>query len=257
MNIKLDRPIAFIDIEATGTNKEEDRIVELSICKLQPNMDREIKSMRINPTIPIPAAATAIHGIRDEDVKGCNTFAQVSMSLHDHLEGCDIGGFNSNHYDVPLLFKEFARAGIYWDYTKFKMIDAGTMFKIQEPRTLTAAVKFYLNEDLQGAHGAEADIKATVDVFLAQLGRYPDLPKTVEELHLYCNYGKPFLDLSGKFSLNENNVIIFNFGKHKGEPAADHLDFVDWMYHRANFPPDTNAICKQLLYPPDADQPTF
>lgn len=246
MRINLTRPIAFIDIEATGISRESDRIVEISICKLHPNGTREVKTRRINPEIPIPAGATEIHGISDDDVANESTFKDVSKSLLAFIAGCDLGGYNSNSFDFPMLFNEFLRAGIYWNYKVHRFIDAGNIFKIQEQRTLTAAYKFYCGKDLEGAHGAEADINATVDVFLAQLERYEDVPGDIEQLHLFCNYGKPILDLSGKFTYDESNNIIFNFGPKKGLKAEDHLDFVEWMVSR-DFPQDTMQVCYQLL----------
>ena len=250
MKIQLLRPIAFIDLECTGTNRETDRIVEIAICKLHPDGSRENKRRLINPGIPIPPVTTEIHGITDEMVKEAPTFRDIAKGLLELLEGCDIGGFNSNAFDCPMLFNEFARAGIYWDYTQFKMIDVGNLFKIREPRTLSAAVKFYTGNDLENAHSAEADINATVDVFLSQLDRYPDLPDNVEELALISNHGRPVLDLSGKFSLNEKGEIILNF-KYKGERAEDHLDFIEWMYYKADFPADTRKICEELLFEAD------
>ncbi len=172
-------------------------------------------------------------------------FADYAKTIQDALSGCDIAGFNSNNFDVPMLFNEFNRCGIYWDYSKFKMIDAGNIYKINESRTLTAGYKFYCNGVLDKAHSAEADVMATIDIFMAQLERY-ELPGTVAELALYSNYGKPVLDLSGKFSLDDHNNIVFNFGPHKGRKATEHLDFVGWMINR-DFPKDTLGVCEQLL----------
>jgi DNA polymerase-3 subunit epsilon len=251
MKLILERPLAFIDIESTGTNKDTDRIIEISICKLHPDGSREMKTKRINPGVPIPAASTAIHGIKDEDVKDEPLFAEISKSLYSFLDNCDICGFASNRFDVPILFVEFGRAGIYWDYTRFSMIDAGEIFKIKEPRTLAAAYKFYCDKDIEKAHSAEADILATVEVFAAQTDRY-DLPVTVKELALFSNHDKPILDLSGKFSYNEAGEIVLNF-KYKGERASDHLDFIDWMYYKASFPADTRRVCEMILFPPSAN----
>ena len=252
MKLKIDRPIAFIDIESTGLNREADRIIDLSICKLWPNLSREVTTWRMNPEIEISPASTAIHGITNEMVVDCYKFSDYARIILLELDGCDIGGFNSNSFDVPLLYNEFARCGIFWDYTQFKMIDAGNIFKINETRTLEAAYKFYCDKELKNKHSAKADVLATVEVFLAQTERY-DLPKTVDELALYSNYGKPLLDLSGKFSLDENNKIIFNFGPYKGMPADDHHDFVEWMLMK-DFPEDTLRICKLILL---GNQPAF
>jgi DNA polymerase-3 subunit epsilon len=247
MSIKLERPIAFVDLETTGTNKETDRIIEISICVLHPNMDREIKTRRVNPGMPIPPSSTAVHGISDEDVRTCPPFSSLAKSFLDFIEGCDLGGFNSNAFDFPLLFNEYNRCGIYWDYKKHRLVDLGNIFKIREPRTLTAAVKFYLHQEHVGAHGAEADVAVCPDIFLAQLGRYNDLPRDVTELALISNHGNPLLDISGKFTHNEKGEIIFNFGPKKGERAIEHPDFLNWMVNRANFSVDTYSIAKDIL----------
>lgn len=245
MKLKLERPLAFIDIESTGINREHDRIVEISICILQPNFEREIKTRRLNPGIPIPEEATAIHGIKDEDVKDLPDFKQVAKGLLSLLTNCDIAGYGSNSFDVPLLYNEFLRAGIEWDYTKHFFIDAGNLFKIQEPRDLTSALKFYCGKDHEGAHGAEMDALATIDVFLSQMEKY-ELPGSIGELALKTNYDKILLDLSGKFTYNEKGQIVFTFGPNRGLPAEDHLDFVIWMMER-DFPPDTKRICRKLI----------
>jgi DNA polymerase-3 subunit epsilon len=251
MKIQFERPIAFIDLEATGVDRENDRIVEIAVCKLDPDSG-QIRTVcrRVNPTIPIPAGASEVHGIKDEDVANEPTFKQLAKGLLDLIEGCDIAGFNSNSYDVPLLFHEFARAGLYWDYTQFRMFDAGNLFKIEEPRTLTAAVKFYLGKDLVDAHSTQADIEATLDMFLAMLEKYGDkegFPKTPDELALYTNYGNKIADLSGKFVYNKEGELLLNFGKHRGNPAKDHIDFLSWMVNKADCPTDTTAIASQVL----------
>lgn len=245
--LQLTRPLAFIDIETTGTDRENDRIVEISICILQPNGMRQTFTTRVNPEMPIPEAATAVHGISDADVINCTPFASYALDILDYLHGCDIAGFNSNAFDLPLLYNEFRRCGVEWDYTQFVMVDVGNLFKIQEPRTLSAAVKFYLGRDHDGAHGAEQDINATVDVLLAQLERYPGLPTSLQELALHSNYGRPVLDLSGRFTTDAEGRVLFNFGKWIGQRAADHMDYVEWMYSRGSFAEDTRRICRQLL----------
>ena len=249
MKLQLSRPIAFIDLETTGVDRENDRIVEIAVCKYMPDGKRQRKSRRVNPTIPIPAGASEVHGITDEMVANEPTFNKIAKGLLDMLEGCDVAGFNSNNFDIPLLFNEFTRAGLYWDYTKFLMIDAGNLFKIKEPRTLTAAVKFYCNNSHEDAHSAEADIEATLDVFLAQLEKYEndeEFPETIEALALYTNYGNKIADLSGKFVYNDQDQLILNFGKHKGNPAKNHIDFLEWML-RANFAYDTCEIARQVI----------
>lgn len=257
MRLLIDKPIAFVDLETTGTDRENDRIVEISICKLREDGFREsAKTRRINPGVPIPAASTKIHGITDADVAECPTFPQIAKGLLRLLEGCDIGGFNSNMFDIPVLYNEFLRAGITWNYYSTRFFDAGNIFKIQEPRTLAAAVKFYTGENHEDAHSAEADIVATVEVFLAQAERYRDtLPVNMDELALFCNFGNTRMDIGGKFVGGPDGVIILNFGKYKGQPAHEHIDFLEWMVGpRATFAPDTLQIAENLLFQHRAQQ---
>lgn len=241
------KPIAFIDIESTGLNRETDRIIELSVVKQFEPFGREIKTRRFNPGIPIPKESTEIHGITDEMVKGCAPFATVAKSLLALLEGCDIGGYGCLAFDIPLLYNEFLRAGFDWDFKAHNIIDVGNIFKIKEPRDLTAAVMFYCGGEHIGAHGAEADAVATADVFTAQMAKYPELLNMpVDELAIYSNYGRRILDLSGKFTYNDAGDIIFNFGPHRGQPAKNHPDFIEWMLMK-DFPPDTRMICYQII----------
>lgn len=246
MKLILTRPLAFIDIEGTGLNRETDRIVELSVTKVFPDGSRENRTRRFNPEMPIPPEVTEIHGITDEDVKDLKPFSYYAKGLMTYITDCDIAGFASNSYDVPILFNEFNRAGIYWDYTEFKMIDAGNIFKRKEERTLTAAYKFYCGKDLENAHGAEADVNATVDVFFAQFDRYEDLPTNIDELALYSNYDKKQADISGKFVYNEKDELIINFGQHRGKRAIDELGFIDWMSNK-DFSRDTLKFVYDLL----------
>lgn len=246
MKILLTRPLAFFDLEATGLDKENDRIVEIAICRVNPDGSRDVYTTLVNPEIPIPVKSTAIHGISDADVADKPTFGAISNTILDFVAGCDIGGYNSNNYDLPLMFNEFKRAGIYWDYTQFKKIDAGNIFKIKESRTLAAAVKFYCGREMENAHSAEADILETVNVFFAQFERYDDLPTDMGELELFCNHGKQFLDISGKFTLDEDGDIVFNFGAKRGVKAKTELGLIQWMINK-DFPMDTLNICYQIL----------
>jgi len=246
MKLILTRPLAFFDLEATGLNTVNDRIVEIAVTKLFPDGSRESKCRRINPGISIPPAASLIHGITDSDVADCPKFNEVAQSLYEYISNCDIAGFNSNSFDLPMLFFHFSRAGIEWDYQSFAKIDVGNIFKRKEERTLSAGLKFYTGRSLENAHAADADTEATVDIFLAQIDKYDDLPLDLAALEKYSNYDRGFLDLSGKFSENENGDIILNFGKHKGEKAMDHLGFVEWML-RADFPIDTCNICWKII----------
>ncbi len=247
--IKLKRPLCFIDLETTGVDKDNDRIVEIAICKLHPDGKREVKTRRINPTIPIPTSASEVHGIYDVDVENEPKFKELAKGLHTFIDGCDVGGFNSNRFDFPLLLMEFHRAGITWDYTSVSMVDVGNIYVIKEPRTLSAAHQFYIGTSLEGAHAAEVDINATVDIFLKQYETYPDLPKDIEALDLFCNYDKKRIDMSGWFVSGPNpGQIIFAKGKWSGNDVNGHLDYIGWMYNKVpSFPPDVIAICKKLL----------
>ncbi|MBB2148833.1 3'-5' exonuclease [Pedobacter gandavensis] len=246
MRLKLTRPLAFFDIEATGLDKQNDKIIELAICKIHPDYSREVKTWLINPGMPIPAESSAIHGIFDADVIDCPTFEQAAEEIWTFILLCDFGGFNSNSYDIPMLFFEFLKTGRFWNYHAFSMVDAGNIFKRKEERTLTAAYKFYCGTVLENAHSAEADILATVEVFINQMDRYPDLPSDIQELSSFCNYGRTILDLSGKFTTDNEGDIIFNFGGNKGKKAKYDLGYVSWMYGK-DFASDTMKICEQLL----------
>ncbi len=246
MKLILTKPIAFVDIESTGAAPEKDRIIDLAICKLHPDMSRTYIQYRFHPGIPIPPASSAVHGILDADVLGCPSFQVHAKEVMQLLEGCDLGGYNSNRFDFPLLMNEFSRAGFTWDYRNFRLIDAGNIFMIQAPRTLSAAVKFFCGREMGGAHDAAADINATVDVFLAQMDRYPELPADLDELHLFCNYGKQLLDLSGKFTYDDQGRIVFNFGQYKGLVAEENVQYLDWMYYKADFPADTREVCERI-----------
>lgn len=249
--IKFNNPIVAIDIETTGVNVQKDRIVELSVCKIlnfmQPEEKRTVKTKRYNPTIPIPLGASAIHGIYTADVLDSPTFAQEAKGLLEFIEGCDLLTFNGNAFDLPMLFKEFYRAGITWDYTNVKRYDAGNIYKIEEPRTLAAAHIFYTGEKLEDAHSAEADILGTVKVFEEQLKKYPTMSETDAELNIYCNYGKPQLDLSGKFTTNEQGDIIFTGGKHKGQIAANEYGYLSWMLKSEDTPIDSLVFVRKLM----------
>ena len=244
----MKNPLLTFDIESTGLDTQQDRIVELCMAKLHQDGTREVETIKVNPTIPIPAGASEVHGIYDDDVKDLPTFKQYAKSVHEFIQGCDILGFNSNAFDCPMLYAEFLRSGIEWDYSQHNLIDAGNLFKIHERRTLEAALQFYCGREHEGAHSAESDVLATIDVFYAQLEKYGLTEMSSEELALHSNYDREMLDLSGKFSKNEDGEIVFNFGKHRGEPAKNHPDFLDWMINRANFAPDTNKMAIDLYY---------
>lgn len=248
MKLNIKNPLLFFDIESTGLNVSKDRIVEISMVKVMPNGDREIKTRRFNPTIPISPEATAVHGIKDEDVANEPTFAQVAKSMAAWMEGCDIAGYNSTKFDIPMLTEEFLRCGINLDLRKRKMIDVQVIFYRNEPRTLTAAYKFYCGKNLEDAHSAAADTMATLEVLESQLDRYPDLQNDVNFLSEYT-IRERILDYAGRFILNDKDVPVFNFGKHKGKPIIDVLrvepSYYAWMMD-GDFTLDTKQVLTKL-----------
>lgn len=241
MQLHLTRPLIFFDLETTGTNITHDRIVEISLIKIMPDGKEIERTRRINPEIPIPAEATAIHHITNEDVKNEPTFAKISKSLVQYFTGCDIAGFNSNRFDIPLLVEEFHRAGIDLDLTDTRFIDVQTIFHKNEPRNLTAAYKFYCGKDLLDAHSATADTRATYEVLKAQLDRYPTLPNDMDALSEYSNYNRN-VDLMGRLIYDDNGHEIINFGKYKGRSAEEVLEkdngYYGWI-QQGDFPQNT------------------
>lgn len=251
MQLKLKKPIIFFDLETTGTNVTHDRIVELSYVKIYPNGTEEEKSRRLNPEMPIPAEATAVHHITDEDVKDAPTFKQIAKDLLRIFEGCDIAGFNSNKFDVPLLMEEFLRAGLKFDISKRKFVDVQTIFHKMEQRTLVAAYKFYCGKDLANAHSALADTKATYEVLKAQLDMYPetdDFGNDIEKLSKFSSQNRN-VDLAGRIIKNDKDEPIFNFGKYRGQKVKDVLKtdtgYYGWML-QGDFPQNTKDVLTQL-----------
>lgn len=245
---ELERPICFIDLETTGVDVDKDFIVEISVLKVMPDQTQEIRTMLINPGVPIPAGATEVHGITNEDVAGCPTFASISKSLKIFIDNCDIAGFNSNTFDVPMLNAMFNRVGLVWEWKKVNLIDVRNIFVQQEERTLSAAVKFYLGREHDAAHSAEGDIKETMNVFLAQLARYPDLPKDMNGLAWYSNYSEEIIDLARKFKKDDAGEIVFNFGSHKGEVARKNKNYLKWMIDKGDFSKDTKSVANLLSF---------
>lgn len=222
MKLKLNRPIVFFDLETTGTHIMHDRIVEISLIKVMPDGSEVERTRRINPEIPIPAEASAIHGIYDEDVASEPTFRQVAASLAQLMSGCDIAGFNSNRFDIPLLDQEFTRAGINFDICAARFIDVQTIYHKREPRTLVAAYRFYCDKNLEDAHSAAADTRATLEVLKAQLERYEDLPTEVDALSEYASNNRN-VDLMGRLVYDDKRREVINFGKYKGQIAEEVL----------------------------------
>ena len=222
MKLELKNPLVFFDLETTGINIVSDRIVEISYLKVSPNGKEESKTFLINPDMPIPKSSTEIHGITDEKVKDCPTFKEVAKIIAKDIEGCDLAGFNSVRFDLPLLAEEFLRAGVDIDLGKHKMIDVQVIFHKMEQRTLAAAYKFYCDADLENAHTAAADTMATYEVLKSQLERYPSLKNEVGFLADFSAQNRN-ADLAGRIIFNEKNEEVFNFGKYKGQKVSDVL----------------------------------
>ncbi len=241
MNLKLKNPIVFIDIESTGLSVSDDRIIEICILKVNLDGSEEVKTLRINPEKPISEEAIAVHGITNDDLKDCPTFKSVAKTIVKFMEGADIGGYNSNKFDIPLLSEEFLRAEIDIDLKKRKFVDVQTIFHKMEKRNLEAAYKFYCDKDLKNAHSAEADVRATYEVLKNQLDKYDSLENDIEKLAEFSSFNRN-VDFAGRMIYDDQNCEIFNFGKHKGKRVEEVLEkdfgFYGWMM-QADFPLDT------------------
>ncbi len=248
MRLNLKRPIVFFDLETTGVDTAKDRIVEVSMIKVMPDGEEVVRTRRINPQMHIPEQASEIHGITDEDVKDCPTFAQVAKSMAQFIEGCDFGGFNSNRFDLPMLVEEFLRAGVDVDFKRRRFIDVQNIFHKMEQRTLVAAYKFYCDKNLKEAHSAEADTRATYEVLMAQLDRYPDLQNDVAALADFSERGQT-ADYAGRIGYNEKGEEIFNFGKYKGRRVSDVFrdepSYYAWMMN-GDFPLYTKKVITEI-----------
>ena len=248
MKLAIKNPVIIFDLETTGLDVSKDRIVEISIIKVMPNGNEDVKTRRINPCMPIPAQSTAIHGITDDDVKDCPAFKEIAKSLAQFIEGCDIVGYNSIKFDVPLLVEEFLRAGVEIDLRKRKLIDVQNIFHRMEQRTLSAAYKFYCDSDLKNAHSAEADTRATYEILQAQLDRYPELENDVNYLSEFSARTRN-LDYAGRIVLNDKDEAIFNFGKHKGKLVKDvltnEISYYSWMMN-GDFTLDTKRVLTEI-----------
>jgi len=251
MKLNLKRPLAFFDLETTGVNVASDRIVEIAILKAMPDGSELIKTLRINPEMPIPLESSLIHGIYDEHIKDEPTFKIVAAEIAEFIGDADLAGYNSNRFDIPVLLEEFLRAGVDFDMSDRKFVDVQNIFHQMEQRTLRAAYKFYCNKDIINAHSAEADITATYHVLLAQLERYAGVDfedkqgnisqpvlNDVDALHLFTNMNKP-VDFAGRMVFNDKDEECFNFGKHKGRTVEQVFDlepsYYSWM-KQGDFP---------------------
>lgn len=244
MELNLKKPIVFFDLETTGIDVVNDRIVEISLVKIFVDGKEEIKTMRINPEMPIPPQSTEIHGISDDDVKDEPSFKIVAKDVAKFIEGCDLAGYNSNKFDIPLLAEEFLRVDLDVDLKKRRFIDVQVIFHKMEQRTLSAAYKFYCKKNLDNAHSAEADTIATYEILKAQIDRYPDLNNDMEELSVFSSHNKN-ADFAGRIVFNDKDEEIFNFGKYKGQTVESVLDkdqgYFSWMLN-SNFPLYTKKV---------------
>jgi DNA polymerase-3 subunit epsilon len=246
--LQLTSPLAIIDLETTGINLGTDRIVEIAIVKILPDGNKQVKRKLLNPEIPISAASSDIHGITNEMVKDAPTFRQVANELKQFLDHCDLAGYNSNRFDIPMLAEEFLRIGMEFEGKGRKLLDVQKIFHMMEQRTLSAAYRFYCNKELEGAHGAEVDASATWEVLVAQVGRYPQLGNNVDTILKHIGE-EPLVDYARRFVL-ENGVEIFNFGKHKGRSVAEILksepQYYDWMM-KGDFPLHTKQKLTEIF----------
>lgn len=244
MNLKLHKPLCVFDLETTGIQVAKDRIVEISILKVNPDSSRESKTWLVNPEMPIPPETSAIHGITDERVKDAPTFKEIASKVMEMIAGTDLGGFNSNRFDVPLLAEELLRAGLDFDLSKFKLVDAQTIFHKMEPRNLTAAYQFYCKKELVNAHSAEADVLATFEVLDAQVGHYDELPNDIASLSEISSHHK-YADLAGFIAFDKEEKEIFTFGKYKGQKVKEvfqkDLGYYGWIQN-ADFPLYTKKV---------------
>lgn len=244
MKLELKNPIIFFDLETTGINVAIDRIVELSFLKVEVNGNESSKTIRVNPGIPIPPKTTEIHGITDEDVKDAPQFNEIAKSIAKDFEGCDLAGYNSTKFDIPLLAEEFLRADVDIDLKKRKFVDVQIIFMKNEPRTLTAAYKFYCDKSLENAHSAEADTLATYEILKSQLDYYDNLENNVSSLAEFSSHNKN-VDFAGRIVYDENDVEVINFGKHKGKPVEEVLasdpGYYSWMM-KGDFPLYTKKV---------------
>ena len=248
MELNLNKPICFFDLETTGTNVAKDRIVEISILKIFPNGNKSSKTWLVNPGIPIPHEAAAIHGISDENVANEPSFKQISAEVYQMIKDSDLGGYNSDRFDIPLLAEEMLRAEVDFDMKNMVSVDVQTIFHKMEKRTLEAAYKFYCDKELADAHSAEADTKATYEVLLSQLDRYPELENNIKKLAEFSNR-KNSLDFAGFIGKDESGEAIFTFGKHNGKKVNDILEtepgYFGWILN-ADFPLYTKKVLTQI-----------
>ena len=249
MKLNLNKPICFFDLETTGTNPGKDKIVEIAVLKIDINNQKKEMVWRVNPECPIPEEASSVHGITDEMVKDQPIFKQISKEIFNFIEGCDLGGYNIDKFDLPLLVEEFIRSGIdVSSFVKVKTVDVQTIFFKKEPRDLSSALKFYCNKDHGNAHTALDDTLATYEVLLSQLDKYHDLEPSVDFLSTLTRRNKN-IDFAGRIIEDDNGDAIFNFGKHKGKKVKEVLTkekgYYSWMMN-SDFPEYTKKVITQV-----------
>jgi DNA polymerase-3 subunit epsilon len=248
LELKLKRPVVFLDLETTGINIATDRIVEISLLKISPNGKEQWMTTRVNPEMPIPPKVTAIHGISDSDVADAPTFREIAKNLAAFLEGCDLAGYNAIKFDIPVLAEEFLRTNTDFNFRKRKYVDVQVIFYKKEQRTLAAALQFYCKKELENAHSSKADTSATYEVLKAQLDRYKDLENDIEKLAEYSAFNNN-ADFAGRIIIDENGVEIFNFGKHKGKPVEEVFKeepaYYSWMMN-GDFPLYTKKVLTEI-----------
>ena len=248
MKLNLERPIVFFDLETTGLNPKTDRIIEICVIKVHPDGSKDVKTRRMNPTIPISEESSEITGITDEDVKDCPTFRQLAKGIYDFMDGCDISGYNILRFDLPLLIEEFKRVDIEYSMKDVEVIDVQRIYHKKEPRTLEAALQFYCNEELSGAHAAENDVEATIKVLEGQLDKYEDIGGDVRELAKFCKDDR-WVDMAGRLHWKGTEVAI-GFGRKQGSLLKDMIktdrSYIDWIL-RGEFPEDTKEIIRNAI----------
>lgn len=249
MQLNLKRPLAFFDLETTGINTATDRIVEISVLKALPDGTSQLLTQRINPEMKIPAEVSKIHGIYDADVADMPTFREFAPQLNEFMRQCDFAGYNSNHFDLPLLVEEFLRVDVDFELEGRKFVDIQTIFHKNEPRDLKAAYKFYCGKELMNAHSAEADTTATYEILMSQLDRYEELKNDVDFLHRYTARNNKSVDLANRIVYNDKGVEVFNFGKHKGRAVAEVFamepGYYNWMMD-GDFPRYTKKVITSI-----------
>ena len=248
MKLRIERPLCFFDLETTGINITNDRIVEIAILKLNPDEKIEKKVWLVNPEMLIPKEVSEIHGITDDKVADAPTFKEISKTIYNFIKGSDLAGYNSDRFDIPLLMEEFLRSEVDFETKNLRTIDVQTIFHKMEQRNLTAALKFYCNKKLENAHSAMVDTQATYDVLMSQLDRYSDLEPSISFLSDFTTRRKN-ADFAGYIVFNKENVECFSFGKHKGQTVENILDkepgYFGWLL-KSDFPLYTKKILTQI-----------